>query len=31
MKFVLLIDQGTTPLPGSDRWNALPQAEQQEI
>ena len=31
MKFVLLIYQGTTPLPGSDRWNALPQAEQQKI
>ena len=31
MKFVLLIYQGTTPLPGSDRWNALPQVEQQKI
>jgi len=31
MKFVLLIYQGTTPLPGSDRWNALPQPEQQKI
>ena len=31
MKFVLLIYQGTTPLPGSDRWKALPQAEQQQI
>ncbi len=31
MKFVLLIYQGTTPLPGSDRWNALPQGEQQKI
>ena len=31
MKFVLLIYQGTTPLPGSDRWNALPQAEQKAI
>jgi hypothetical protein len=31
MKFVLLIYQGTTPLPGSDRWNALPQEEQQTV
>ena len=31
MKFVLLIYQGTTPLPGSDRWTALPQAEQRRI
>jgi hypothetical protein len=30
-KFVLLIYQGTTPLPGSDRWNALPEAEQAAI
>jgi hypothetical protein len=31
MKFVLLIYQGTTPLPGSDRWNALSEAEQKAI
>lgn len=31
MKFVLLIYQGTTPLPGSDRWKALPAAEQKAI
>ncbi|HTM21362.1 MAG TPA: YciI family protein [Kofleriaceae bacterium] len=31
MTFVMLIYQGTTPLPGSDRWQALPQAEQQQI
>jgi hypothetical protein len=31
MKFVLLIYQGTTPLPGSERWNALAKAEQQKI
>ncbi|WP_242360261.1 YciI family protein [Anaeromyxobacter sp. SG17] len=31
MKFVLLIYQGTTPLPGSERWKALPEAEQKEI
>jgi hypothetical protein len=31
MKFVLLVYQGTTPLPGSDRWNALPEAEQKQV
>jgi hypothetical protein len=32
MKFVLLIYHGPKPtLPGSDRWNALPQAEQKSI
>jgi hypothetical protein len=31
MKFVLLIYQGTTPLPGSDRWKALSEAEQKAI
>lgn len=31
MKFVLLIYQGTTPLPGSDAWKALPPSEQQRI
>lgn len=31
MKFVLLVYQGTTPLPGSDRWKALPEAEQKRI
>jgi hypothetical protein len=32
MKFVLLIYQGPTPtLPGSDRWKALPEAEQKAI
>jgi hypothetical protein len=31
MQFVLLIYQGTTPLPGSDRWKALSEAEQQAI
>jgi len=30
-KFVLLIYQGTTPLPGSDRWNAMPEAEQKAV
>jgi hypothetical protein len=31
MKFVLLIYQGTTPLPGSDRWAALSEAEQKAV
>jgi hypothetical protein len=31
MKFVLLIYQGTTPLPGSDAWKALPEVEQKAI
>lgn len=31
MKFVLLIHQGTTPLPGSDRWTALTEAERKAI
>jgi len=30
-KFVLLIYQGTTPLPGSDRWKALSEAEQKSV
>jgi len=31
MRFVLLVYQGSTPLPGSDRWQALSQAEQKAI
>ncbi len=32
MKYVLVIHQGPTPtLPGSDRWKALPEAEQKAI
>jgi hypothetical protein len=31
MTFVLLIYQGTTPLPGTDRWKALSEAEQKAI
>ena len=31
MKYVLLVYQGTTPLPGTDGWNALPAAEQKRI
>jgi hypothetical protein len=31
MKFVMLVYQGSTPLPGSDRWQALPEADQKAI
>jgi hypothetical protein len=31
MKFVLLIYQGTTPLPGSDNWNAISPDQQKRI
>jgi len=31
MKFVLLVYQGSTPLPGSDRWKPLSEAEQKQI
>ena len=31
MKYVLLIYQGTTPVPGSDRWKMLSDAEQKQI
>jgi hypothetical protein len=31
MKYVLLVFQGSTPLPGSDRWQALSPAEQKAI
>jgi hypothetical protein len=31
MKFVLLVYQGSTPLPGSDRWQMLSEAEQKTI
>lgn len=31
MKYVLLIYQGTTPLPGSERWQAMTDAERQAI
>ena len=27
MKYLMLIYQGTTPLPGTDAWNALPEDE----
>jgi hypothetical protein len=31
MKYVLLVYQGSTPLPGSERWKALSDAEQKTI
>jgi hypothetical protein len=32
MKFVLIIFQGPTPtVPGTDRWNALPEAQQKAV
>ena len=31
MKFVLLIFQGTTPLPGTNAWEALPEREKKAI
>jgi hypothetical protein len=31
MKFVLLVYQGSTPLPASDRWQTLSEAEQRAI
>jgi hypothetical protein len=31
MKYMLLIHQGTTPIPGTDAWDALSQQEQGEI
>src|SRR5439155_17577100 len=31
MKFVLLVYQGSTPVPSSDRWQALSEAEQEAI
>jgi hypothetical protein len=31
VKFVLLVYQGSTPVPASDRWQALAEAEQKRI
>ena len=31
MKYVMLIYQGTTPLPSSEAWAALPEDEQKQI
>src|ERR1700710_454219 len=30
-QFVILIYQGTTPLPGTPEWDALPQGEQTQV
>jgi hypothetical protein len=31
MQYVMLIYQGTTPLPGTEEWDALPEEEQKQI
>jgi hypothetical protein len=31
MKYMLLIHQGTTPLPGSEEWDRLPDDEKQAV
>jgi len=31
MKYVLLVYQGSTPLPGSDRWQRLSEEEQKKV
>src|SRR5436189_274747 len=31
MKYMLLIHQGTTPLPGSDEWESLPDGEKKAV
>lgn len=31
MKYVLLIHQGTTPLPGTDEWEKLSENEQKQV
>jgi hypothetical protein len=31
MQYVMLIYQGTTPLPGTEAWEALPQDEQKAV
>ena len=31
MKYMLLIHQGSTPLPGSEAWNTLSQGEQAKV
>jgi len=31
MKYLLLIHQGTTPLPGTEEWDALSEAEQGQV
>ena len=31
MQYVMLIYQGTTPLPGTDSWTSLPEEEQKQV
>ena len=31
MKYVLLIHQGTTPIPGTDEWEKLSEDEQKQV
>ena len=31
MKYMMLIHQGTTPLPGTPKWDALSPEEQQQV
>lgn len=31
MKYVMLIHQGTTPIPGTPEWDALPEDEQKQV
>jgi hypothetical protein len=31
MKYILLIHQGSTPLPGTDEWESLPEDEQKAV
>jgi hypothetical protein len=31
MQYVMLIYQGTTPLPGTEEWDALPEEEQKKV
>lgn len=31
MKYLMVIYQGNTPLPGSDEWNAVPEEQQRQV
>ncbi len=31
MKYVMVIYQGSTPLPGSDEWKAVPEEQQRQV
>lgn len=31
MQYLMLIQQGSTPVPGTDAWNELPEDKQQEV